>query len=97
MQLRLKRLLVAKWHKTICKTAHGPHTGVRLPAIGIAACLVEIGGGEAGIEMGQKPPGAIIEALASHIEIVGVENTMNKAGGKPRPRCDGNSAGSRLQ
>ena len=92
MQLFFKRLFVTKCHETISEAAHSPHRGISLPAIGIAGGLVEIGCGKAGIEMGQKPPWTIIEALASHIEIIGVENTMNKAGGKPCPGCRGNSA-----
>ena len=43
--------------------------------------MVEIGGGEASIPGRGKAPGAVIEAFAGDVDIVGVEHAVDEAGG----------------
>ena len=43
--------------------------------------MIEIGGGEAGIPGRGKAPGAVIEAFAGDVYIVGVEHAVHEAGG----------------
>ena len=43
--------------------------------------MIEIGGGEAGIPGRGKAPGAVIEAFAGDVDIVGVEHAVDEAGG----------------
>ena len=50
---------------------------------GIEAGLVEIGGGESGVEGVEEPPGAVVEALAGDVDVVGVEHAVDEAGGEP--------------
>ncbi len=53
--------------------------------------MVEIGGGEGRIIGGQEPVGAVIEALAGDVHIVGIEHAMHKAGRHPPRRQPGRS------
>ena len=73
-----QRFRAAERDQAVGKTADGPQAGFRLPAIGIAAAIVEIGSGEGRVEAWQEAPGAVIETLAGHIEIVGIQNPMDK-------------------
>ncbi|MNQ99672.1 hypothetical protein D3C85_1154190 [compost metagenome] len=63
-----------------------PEHGLGLTREGIQALAVEIGGGEARIIVGEEAPRAVVEALARHIQIVGVQNAVDKAGGDPLGR-----------
>ena len=86
-----QRFRAAERHQAVGKTADCPQAGFRLPAIGIAAAIVEIGSGEGRVEAWQEAPGAVIETLAGHIEIVGIQNPMDKSRRHPRP-CRGCNA-----
>ncbi|MNS56514.1 hypothetical protein D3C72_893750 [compost metagenome] len=60
-----------------------PEHGLGLTRKGIEALAVEIGGGKGRVIVGQKAPGAVVETLARHVQIVGVQHPVDEAGGNP--------------
>jgi hypothetical protein len=60
---------------------HVPVDRLRLPAEGVEAGMVEIGGGEAAVPIGRPAPRAVVEALAGDRDIVAVEHAVDEAGG----------------
>ena len=61
----------------------GPAALHGLAAKPVKAVLVEIGGGEVRVRLGQEAPGAEIEGLAGDVEIVGIHHAVHEAGGHP--------------
>ena len=53
-----------------------------LPAEGVEAVMVEIGGGEVRVPVRREAPRAVIEALAGDVDIVAVEHAVDEAGGE---------------
>ncbi len=60
-----------------------PRQRVGLPAEGVEAVLIEIGGGEIGIVARHEAPGTVVEALAGDVDVIGVEHAMHEARGDP--------------
>ena len=56
-----------------------PMNRLRLAAKGVKAVMVEIGGGEARVPSRREAPRAVIETLAGHVDIVGVEHAVDEA------------------
>ena len=63
-----------------------PEHRLRLAREGVEAGVVEIGGGEGRVVVGQEPPRPVVEALARHVQIVGVQHPMDETGGDPPGR-----------
>ena len=83
LQRCLQRSGATKGNKAVGETAYRPQARLRLPAIGIATAIVEIGRGEIEVEIRQEPPRPVIETLAGDVEIVRVQHAMHEAGGHP--------------
>src|SRR5690606_10071997 len=68
------------------KLRQRPRDSFRLAAERIEPGFVEIGGGEGGVAHWNEPPGAVIEAFAADVQIVGVEHAMNEPRRHPATR-----------
>ena len=79
----LQLLLRRQRQETLGQPRQVPEQRRRLAAIGIEAGLVEIGRREARVVGRQEAPGAVVEALAGDVDVVGVEHAVNEAGGQP--------------
>ena len=77
------RSRVAERDQALAEAGEVPVQRLRLAGEGVEAGLVEIGGGEAGIEAVEEAPGAVVEALAGDVHVVGVEHAVHEAGGEP--------------
>ena len=69
--------------QALAEAGEVPVQRLRLAGEGVEAGLVEIGGGEAGVEAVEEAPGAVVEALAGDVHVVGVEHAVHEAGGEP--------------
>ena len=69
--------------KTFGKACEIPEQRIGLAAIGVEAGGVKISRCKGRIEDRQKSPGAVIEAFAGHVDVVGIEHAMHKARHNP--------------
>ena len=60
-----------------------PEHSLRLSGEGVKPALVEVGGGEARLVERQEAPGAIVEAFARDVQIVGVQDAVHETRGDP--------------
>ncbi|MNE06383.1 hypothetical protein D3C80_989710 [compost metagenome] len=63
-----------------------PEHGLGLTREGVEARVVEIGGGEGRVIVGQEAPRTVVEALARHVQIVGVQHAVDEARRDPAGR-----------
>ncbi len=91
-----QRLVLGQQGQAGGQLLQAPEHLAGLATIGIEAALVEIGRREAEVVARQEPIGAVVEALASEVQVVGVQHPVHEAGRHPGRGEPGQGLSGRL-